>query len=113
MVPPLFIPAGRHCPPGRRIFWRCHAERGETMWFWERREVYMGLSMEKCGKVRDKLTAAGIPYRYRTVNNSQASLISRRARTGTFGEKSEFAITYYVYVHKKDYERAGQVLRNL
>ena len=36
---------------------------------------------------------------------------SRRARTGTFGENIDYSKTYYIYVHKKDYDHATNLLR--
>lgn len=82
------------------------------MWIWERKEVYMGLSAQKFYIVRDMLAGSGIPYTYRLVNNSHASfLASRRARTGTFGERNDLSVTYYVYVHKNDYDRACAALK--
>ena len=74
---------------------------------WNRKEVFVGNSMEKFSKIRDTLASNNIKYIYKVVNrNNSAALGSSRARTGTLGEKSEFAYEYYIYVHKNDYDNA-------
>jgi hypothetical protein len=79
--------------------------------FWNRKEVFVGFSLERFNEVRQALLVNRIEYEYRLVNhNSAYGFGSRRARTGTFGEKEEYSVTYYVYVHRKDYENACGVL---
>ncbi|MDV3425764.1 MAG: hypothetical protein LIR50_00570 [Bacillota bacterium] len=81
---------------------------------WNQKEVFTGYSLQKFNEVCQILAANKIEYKYRLVNNNNTYLFSSsRARTGTFGENMEYSITYYVYVHKKDYDNACAVLRNL
>lgn len=79
---------------------------------WNQKEVFVGYSLQKFNEVRQMLSANKIDYKHRLVNNNKTNLFSsRRARTGTFGENMDYSITYYVYVHKKDYEKACAVLQ--
>lgn len=79
--------------------------------FFNRKEVYNGLSMEQCSNIRDILSANKIKYDYRCVSNSNSpSIVSRSALTGSFGENQNFAYMYYVYVHKKDYDQARYLI---
>jgi len=81
---------------------------------WNQKEVFTGYSLQKFNEVRHILAANKIEYKHRLVNNNNTYLFSsRRARTGTFGENMEYSTTYYIYVHKKDYDNACAVLRNL
>ena len=77
---------------------------------WDQKEVFVGYSLQKFDEVCQILALNKIDYKHRLINNDNSS---RRARTGTFGEKMEYSITYYVYVHKKDYDNACAVLRNI
>lgn len=79
--------------------------------FFNRKEVYIGFSMEKCSNIRDILSANKIKYDYRCVsNNNNAWIASDHALTGSFGENQNFAYMYYVYVHRKDYEQAHYLI---
>ncbi|WP_288221740.1 hypothetical protein [uncultured Clostridium sp.] len=77
------------------------------------KEVFVGAALKRFNEVRDILSVNGINYKYRVVDNASPSLLgaSRRARTGTFGEKMEHSKTYYIYVHKDDYDKANYLLR--
>lgn len=77
---------------------------------WNQKEVFMGFSLQKFNEVRQTLVDNNIKYKHRLVNNHNNS---RRARTGTFGENMEYSITYYIYVHKNDYDNACYVLKNV
>lgn len=80
------------------------------IFFWNRREVYFGSSMQKFGEVRDILAANKIKYTYRLINRNNSSFFSPgRGHTGSFGSRVECEYEYYVYVHKKDYEEACRI----
>lgn len=81
--------------------------------FWNRKEVFVGYSMEQFAAFRQKLVDNGIQYDFKLVsnNNNNALFGSGRSRTGTFGENMAYMTMYYLYVHKKDYEYACAVLR--
>jgi len=74
---------------------------------WNQKEVFLGYSLQKFNEVRETLSANKIEYKYRIVNQN-----SRRKRTGIFGENQHYSSTYYIYVHKKDYEYACKVLQS-
>lgn len=81
---------------------------------WNRREVYMGFSIEKCSQVRGILAAQGIKYTHRLVSHSNNTFfVSQRARTGSYGENRDYSTQYYVYVHKDDYKKAAAALGNI
>lgn len=73
--------------------------------FWNRREVFIGASMSEFNKVMNDLSAIGIHHTWKVVSN-----IEGRGRTGTFGVDPALLKTYYVYVHKKDLEKALHLL---
>ena len=82
------------------------------IFFWNRKEVYFGTSMEKFSEVRSLLSINKIKYSYKVINNS-SSFGSNRGHTGTFGQRIEYSYQYYVYVHKNDYEDALLLMKIL
>jgi len=81
---------------------------------WNRKEVFVGSSMKKCSEIRDSLSINNINYSYKVVNRNNSTFMgSNRANTGTFGEKTEFAYEYYIYVHKDDYNTANAIIHNM
>lgn len=71
--------------------------------FWNRREVYMGFSLQKFSEIKDILLANNIKYDYKVINNISGNT---RARFGSFGMNSKYEYEYYLYVHKNDYDYA-------
>lgn len=80
------------------------------MFPWNRKEVYLGYSMQESVHVRDTLAANRIAYDVRTVSHS-AKRTGVRDQMGRFGENPAFEMQYYVYVNKQDYENAKYLLR--
>jgi hypothetical protein len=81
--------------------------------FWNRREVYMGNSMELFYNARQKLEDNNIKYDYKMASNTNPSIWGASgAIMGTFGENLKYSTTYYLYVHKNNYEYACAVLRS-
>ena len=79
-----------------------------------RRELVLTLSMERQADIRAILSANGIDYQVKTTNLQNAPMAgSERARRGSFGIQSEHSYEYKIYVHKKDYDTAKQLLANL
>ncbi len=72
---------------------------------WNRREVYLGNSLREFSDIRQALASGGIKYALRVVDNYRD-----RGRTGSLGLNQELMVTYYLYVHKQDYERACTVI---
>lgn len=82
------------------------------MFFWRRKEVYMGASPQEYAAVRGKLAAARIPYDIKAVSRFGLGGGSgfSRSMVGSMGERTEYMNLYYVYVDKKDYDRAMQAI---
>ncbi|MBS5939031.1 hypothetical protein [Clostridium sp.] len=80
---------------------------------WNQKEVLVSSSLRRFNEVRDILSAKGIKYKYRVVDNTSTSLFgsSRRAKTGSFGESMDYSKMYYIYVYKDDYENIYDLLR--
>ena len=53
--------------------------------FWNRKEVYMGYSMNECGEIRSILAANSIKFTYKVVNRYAHG----RGTRGGFGERAE------------------------
>lgn len=70
----------------------------------------MGYSMERCSKVRSRLSQQGIKYQCKAVSRHNSRTQPGARSWGSLGEKAEFRYLYYVYVHKVDYEKACKVL---
>ena len=81
---------------------------------WNRKEVFVGNSLQEFNKVRDNLSSNGIKYEYKVVDTTSSSYFgsSNRARTGSFGINMDVVKTYYIYVHKNNYNNAIALLRN-
>ncbi|MBH1941201.1 hypothetical protein I5677_09885 [Mobilitalea sibirica] len=71
-----------------------------------RRELHITYDLDKFNQLRSTLYAAGIKTSYRCINTTG----SNRGRYGTLGINHDFTYQYYIYVHKKDYERAKYIL---
>jgi len=59
--------------------------------FWNRREIYVGFSMDESNRIIYILAANKISYAQRIVHNNM----------------------YYVYVHKKDAEKTHCLINNI
>ena len=79
------------------------------MFPWNRKEVYLGLSMKEFNKVCDILAANKIQYDSRAVNHN-ANWSGTRGRMGSAGVTLAYENQYYVYVKKQDYENAKYLL---
>jgi hypothetical protein len=77
--------------------------------FLNRKEIYVGFSPEKFYEVLDVLTRNGIQYRYKIITRFHPSEESLHIHW----EDVKYSNVYYVYVHKKDYDKACTVLENL
>lgn len=76
-----------------------------------RREVYNGFSMQEQAKVRDILAQNGIRYYTRVVNPVSPGGFGRtRGEMGYWGNNMDFMYEYYIYVHKKDYDKAKYLI---
>lgn len=78
-----------------------------------RKEICVCQSIERFSEIRNMLIENNIKYTYRVIDRNSSNIVgSQRGRTGTFGQNMNASKTYYVYVHKKDYDDAiGLVVR--
>lgn len=79
--------------------------------FWNKREVFVGQSLEKFSRVRQILISNGIKYTHKAMNRKSAGINSGTRRMGTLGQNYMSEYMYYVYVHKNDYELAMELLK--
>ena len=78
---------------------------------WQKREVYVGFSLDIFNQQREKLNASGIRYDYRVVD-LQSGTFGRRGARGSYGINHQYTKQYYLYVDKKDYENAVYTLNS-
>lgn len=75
--------------------------------FFNRKEIFVGSSIDQFNNVRERLIQNNIKYTYRVMDRNSSNVVgSQRGRTGTLGQDLNISKTYYLYVHKKDYEQA-------
>ena len=81
---------------------------------WNRFEIYAGFDMCRFNQVLDLLAMENIRYKYRTIDQSSGGRgfgQSSRAHYGTTGINLKFSIMYYIYVHRKDADRASALIK--
>ena len=80
---------------------------------WNRKEVFVGNSLQRFNEISHTLSSNEIPYEYKIVDSTSSSSFgaSKRGRTGSFGLNTDYIKMYYIYVHKKDYDRAMMILK--
>lgn len=72
-----------------------------------RKEICICQSNERFNEIRKILIENNIKYTYRVMDRNSSNVVgSQRGRTGTLGQNMNASKTYYVYVHKKDYDDA-------
>mgnify|MGYP001247372425 CR=1 FL=1 len=76
--------------------------------FWNRKEVYVGSSLEKFNEVIDLLRRNRIQYKYKIINRNYF----KEQGSSTNWEDMKYSGVYYIYVHKKDYDNACTLLQN-
>lgn len=67
--------------------------------FWNRHEAYVGFSIQDYCRVRDILIDNKIKYISRTSNHTPSG------HGGRVGINLDYALMYYIYVHKRDAEK--------
>ncbi|MBQ3134198.1 MAG: hypothetical protein IJB75_00070 [Oscillospiraceae bacterium] len=77
-----------------------------------RKELLTTWSVQEQARVRDLLAQNRIDYRIKAVNPTARATFGDvgRSRTGSFGVNADCTYQYYIYVHKKDYDRARSLL---
>lgn len=82
------------------------------MMIWNRKEVFVGSSLQAFNEARNMLISNRIKYDYKVVDSTSSGLFgsSDRARLGTYGVNMDYTKIYYIYVHKNDYDLAKELL---
>lgn len=81
--------------------------------FWNQKEVFLGTSLQKFSEIRNLLTANKIGYKYKIVDQvGEHRHGANRVRTGNSNINIEHSHLYYIYVHKKDYEKASDIIQS-
>ncbi len=81
--------------------------------FWNQREIYIGAPSEKLNAVIKMLTSNCIQYKCRFFNKNSAHLLNSKAiAIDLFGLSHDYPKIYYIYVHRKDYVKATELLVN-
>ena len=79
--------------------------------FWNRFEVYVGFDRNRFNAILDRLAAENIKYKFRTVWATGQNPRSSSRPGGSIGINQDYAIMYYIYVHKKDADLARWLLQ--
>lgn len=80
------------------------------MWFWQRKEVWAGLSMQEFSRVREVLAGSGVRYDYRLKSRQRFEFDRRLSGLGRMGSDPRYDTMYYVYVRKEEWEHASRLL---
>ena len=73
-------------------------------------ELIITFSFEEQVRIRSALADHGIPYKLKTVNRASPFAPSRRAYTGSLGEKQSLSYEYLIYVKEQDLDAARGAL---
>lgn len=83
--------------------------------FLNRKEIYIGYSMEKQGQIREALSVNNIDYKVKVINQSLGNypMGNRRTGLGTYGHNMDYNYEYHIYVAAKDFEIACQAIQTV
>lgn len=77
-----------------------------------RRELLVTMDADRQTNVCQILASNGIKYSVKVTNFQSPNVVgSSRARTGCFGINQNYSYEYKIFVHKKDYDNALQLIR--
>lgn len=82
-----------------------------VMWFWQRQEIYAGVSVDEFNRIRQTLRENGIDYDFH-MSNQQRLNFDRGVMLGRWGTDHRFDTIYYIYVKKQDFNTAQHLLQN-
>ncbi|WP_051541977.1 hypothetical protein [Clostridium lundense] len=85
------------------------------MFLFNKRDVYIGYSLEELSKIREILAKEGIKYTYKVINHSGewAGRGTTRGKFGSFGMKMDYEKQYVISVNKNDYEKAKYLVNSI
>jgi len=81
------------------------------IFFWNRKKIYTGNSTEKIRKIVSTLRENNIKFKHKAARPNSAYHFGTGA--STFGENNTSIDFYFMYVHKKDYEKASELLKDI
>lgn len=70
------------------------------IFWWNRKEVYRGVSVQKFNEIRNMLRAHDIRFKAKEKDSDKV-----KQNTETVKKSRKYATIYVVYVKKKDYKR--------
>ena len=80
---------------------------------WNQKEVYVGHSQEEFDAVRKKLSSNNVRFKYRMFHKNSAHMFdSRSAASDLFGRRRNKADGFFIYVHKRDFDKAKEILEH-
>ena len=77
------------------------------IWEWERAEVFTGHSLQHFSEIRRRLAARRIRH------SCCVEDYNSNARTGSFGERTDYLVNYHVYVRRADYQNAQAAISSI
>ena len=70
------------------------------------------MDIHRQAEIRRILSQKGIDYIVKTKNlQNSGALDSQRGRIGNMGINQDYSYEYKIYVHKKDYEAARELIK--
>lgn len=76
-----------------------------------RRELVSTFDLKRKSNVCDSLDSNNIDYYIKVINrNSPSAFSDTRVRMGTLGQNLDLSYEYIIYVKKKEFQRAKQVI---
>lgn len=79
-----------------------------------RRKLILAFSIEWQMKIRDKLHANSIEYKYKVINHNRPfPFLSSRERNQTLGQNMEMVYEYIFFVHRRDYDKAKKLVEKI
>lgn len=77
-----------------------------------RKELIVTMDIHLQAEIRDVLAQNGIDYTVKTKNLQNSGVLdSQRGHTGNMGIDQSYSYEYKIYVHKKDYEAARELIK--
>ena len=77
--------------------------------FFNSESLWTGFDQNEFSRIKNALYEAGIPFKCRT--KSQLNRGNARGRTGSFGIRTDAMYQYEIFVHRKEYARARQIMQ--
>ena len=77
-----------------------------------RKELIVTMDIHRQAEIRDVLAQNDIDYTVKTKNlQNSGAFDSQRGRIGNMGINQDYSYEYKIYVHKKDYEAARELIK--